>query len=227
MSWATSAHTLEVEDVTLGITQRLGVEGLGVRADRATPRLEVVGIVHEGDLDPELGQRVVKEVVGAAIERGRRDDVATVLGQVQQRDGLGSLSARHGERGDAAFERRDAVLEDGLGGIHDAGVDVPEFLETEECGGVRRVAKDVAGRLVDRNGPGVRRRVGCGARRESDESRIPIRAWCSPSLSSTTKAPSTRREVVFITKTIEVVKFFAILRGAEHTANSLQRHSGL
>ena len=43
--------------------------------------------------------------------------------------------------------------------VHDPGVDVPELLEAEEPGGVRRVVEDVAGRGVDRHGPGVRGRV--------------------------------------------------------------------
>ena len=45
--------------------------------------VEVVGVVDEGDLDAQLGQRVVEQVVGAAVERRRRHDVVAGLGQVQ------------------------------------------------------------------------------------------------------------------------------------------------
>ena len=50
-----------------------------------------------------------------------------VLGQVEQCDRLGRLTARDGERADAAVERGHALLEDGLGRVHDAGVDVAQF----------------------------------------------------------------------------------------------------
>ena len=76
-------HTLEVEDVTLGVTEGLGEEGLGGGPDGRPPGVEVVRIINEGGLYAELGQGVVKEVVGAAVEGGRRDDVAAVLRQVQ------------------------------------------------------------------------------------------------------------------------------------------------
>ncbi len=83
-----------------------------------------------------------------------------VLGQVEQPDRLGRLTARKCERADAALEGRHAILEDRLGRIHDAGVDVAELGQPEERGGVRRVTEDVARRLVDRHGPSPGGRVG-------------------------------------------------------------------
>ena len=41
---------------------------------------------------------------------------------------LRRLPARGGQAGDAAFERRHALLENGRGGVHDAGIDVAELL---------------------------------------------------------------------------------------------------
>ena len=38
----------------------------------------------------------------------------------------------HRQRRHAAFQRRDALLEHGLGRVHDARVDVAEFLEREQ-----------------------------------------------------------------------------------------------
>jgi hypothetical protein len=49
----------------------------------AAPGVEVVGVVHEGHLDAELGQRVVEQVVGAAVEVTARHDVVAGLGQVE------------------------------------------------------------------------------------------------------------------------------------------------
>ena len=64
------------------------------------------------------------------------------------------------ERADAALERRDALLEHVGRRVHDPGVDVPELLEPEQAGRVGRVVEHVARRGVDRDGAGVRRRVG-------------------------------------------------------------------
>ena len=64
------------------------------------------------------------------------------------------------ERRDAALERGDALLEDVGRRVHDPGVDVPELLEPEQPRGVRGVVEDVARGGVDRDGAGVRRRVG-------------------------------------------------------------------
>ena len=52
----------------------------------------------------------------------------------------------------AAFEGGDALLENVGGGVHDAGVDVAELLESEEAGGVIGIVKDVGGGLVNRHG---------------------------------------------------------------------------
>ena len=88
LSCAIFGDALEVEDVALRVADALAVERLGVRADRRLPGGEVVGVVDERDLDAELRERVVQLVVGAAVERRARDDVAAVLGEVQQRDRL-------------------------------------------------------------------------------------------------------------------------------------------
>ena len=153
----------EVEDVALRVADALAVERLRVRADRGLPGVEVVGVVDEADLDAQLRERVVQLVVGAAVERRARHDVPAVLGEVEQRDRLGGLAARRGERADATLERGDAVLEHGLGRVHDPRVDVAELGEPEEVRGVLGVAEDERRRLVDRHRPRARGRVGLGA----------------------------------------------------------------
>ena len=79
-------HALEVEDVALGVAERLGVERLGVGPDGGRARRRGRRGRRRTDLDAQLGQRVVEQVVGAAVERGRGHDVAAVLGQVEEGD---------------------------------------------------------------------------------------------------------------------------------------------
>ena len=80
---------LDVGDVELGIAERLGVDGACLGVDGGAQAVEVVGI-DKAHGDAEARQRVVEEVVGAAVERGGGDD----------------LVARGGQRGDASASPR-------------------------------------------------------------------------------------------------------------------------
>ena len=74
--------------------------------------------------------------------------------------GDGRLPGRHGQRAGPAFDRGDALLEDVGGRIHQARVDVPEFLQREQIGGVLGALEDVRRRLVDRHGARAGGRIG-------------------------------------------------------------------
>ena len=73
---------------------------------------------------------------------------------------LGGLTGRQEQRGDAAFERRDALLDDVLRRVHDAGVDVAGLGEAEQRGGVLGAVERVRRGLVDRQRPRVGGDVG-------------------------------------------------------------------
>ena len=155
----------EVVDVEPRVADELEEDRLGLLVDGA-PEGRRVGAVDVGRRDADLGQGVGEQVVGAAVERRRRHDVVAGAGEVEDRQRLGRLAGCESERGHAALERGDALLEDVGRRVHDPGVDVPELLEPEQPGGVGGVVEDVAGRGVDRDGAGVRRGVGLLARVE-------------------------------------------------------------
>ena len=144
----------EREDVEAGIAEPLAVEGLGVRAERLAEILRILA-VDEAHLDAKLGQRVMEEVVRAAIELGDGDDV--VAGPSDVEDGIGDrgLARAVGERPAAALERGQALLEDVGRRVHQPRVDVAEFLQREEVRRVLGVAEDVTGRLVQGDGAGA------------------------------------------------------------------------
>ena len=123
------------------------VEGVQIRA------------VDEPEFDAVLGQGVLEQVVGAAVERGARHDVVAGAGEVEDREGLGRLAGRHAQCRHATLESGDALLEDIRGRVHDPGVDVAEFLKPEEAGGMIGVVEDVARGGVDRDCPGLRRGI--------------------------------------------------------------------
>jgi hypothetical protein len=152
---------LDVEDVLLRVGDGLAEERLGVGAGRGAPGLGVVRVLDEADLDAEPGQAVVEEVVRAAVEAGAGHDVVARLGDVEDRQRLRGLAARHEQCADAAFEAREALLHDVVRGVHQAGVDVAELLQPEEGGGVVGVLEDVRRRLVDRQRAGAGDGVRC------------------------------------------------------------------
>ena len=72
------------------------------------------------------------------------------------------LARRQRQRRHAAFHRRDALLQHVVGRVHDAGVDVAQFLQAEQVGGVLGAVELVRRGLVDRH----RDRVVAGSRRQ-------------------------------------------------------------
>ena len=153
----------DVEHVTTGIADRFAVERLRLGSDRGAPGVEVVRVVDERRLDAEAGEAVAQEVVGAAVERRRRHDVITRVGEVEQRVALRGLTARHRQGAHTAFERCDPELEGLLGGVRQPGVDEADLVQVEQRGGMRRVTKDERGRLVDGDRPRSGGRIGLRA----------------------------------------------------------------
>ena len=74
--------------------------------------------------------------------------------RVSDGQGFRGLAGGGRERGCPCFERGDPLLEDVGRRVHDAGIDVAEFLQAEEPGGVIGILKDVRRGLVDGDGAG-------------------------------------------------------------------------
>mmetsp|Transcript_5968 Transcript_5968/g.23715 ORF Transcript_5968/g.23715 Transcript_5968/m.23715 type:complete len:341 (+) Transcript_5968:5957-6979(+) len=149
---------LDVGHIALRVAERLDEDGLGLVVDQ---RGEAVGLAVVGELgaDAVLRQRVREQVVGAAIERAGRDDVVARLGQGQ--DGIGDrrLARGHGQRTDAAFQRREALLQHIVGRVHDAAVDVAGHLQVEQVGAMLGAVEGIGHGLVDRHGDRLGGRV--------------------------------------------------------------------
>jgi len=75
-------------------------------------------------------------------------------------DELRRLSACDRQRPHAAFECCHALLEDGRGRVHDARIDVAEFLECEQVRGMFGIAELIRRGLIDRHRNGAGRRIG-------------------------------------------------------------------
>ena len=154
----------DVEDVDLRVADRLTEEQLRVRADSSAPLVRIVLVLNERRLDTELGERVLEQVVGSAVDRRGRDDVVAGLRDVEHRVRLGCLAACDEEGTGAALERGEALLDDILRRVHDARVNVAELGQREEVRGVLGVVEDVRRRLIDRRRACLGGRVGLSAR---------------------------------------------------------------
>ena len=154
--------TLEVEDVALGVTDRLAIEGASVGANSCLPSFKVIWVLNEGDLDTHLWECVVELVISTSVERGTRDDVSTILSKVEERNGLCGLARCSGECTDSTLKRSNTLLEGVLSWVHDAGVDIPQLAEPEEGSSMICIAKYVGGCLVDRNRASTCGWIRCG-----------------------------------------------------------------
>ena len=144
---------IQVEDVALRVADRFAEECLCVRLSGGPPLLRVIGLGDEGDRDAELLEGVTEQAVGPSVQAGAGHDVVACFGDVRQRAGRCRLSGREQQRADAALERGQPLLDDVLGRVDDAGVDVARFGQPEQGGRVIGVPELERRRLVDRQGP--------------------------------------------------------------------------
>jgi len=100
----------------------------------------------------------MEQVIGTTVEARGRNNLVSGLGNVQDGEGFGGLPGGCRQRPNPALERRYPFLENRPSGIHDAGVDVAEFLQGEKVSGVSCVFENVRSGLVNRDGarPGCR-----------------------------------------------------------------------
>jgi hypothetical protein len=150
--------------VEVGHVQGRVADGLDVEEPRlgADGLLEALGIPDVGEGRPyaEVGKDGVEHRVGAAVEVRGRDDLVAGAGDGDDRVEDGGRARGHGDRGGPALELGDAGLEDLVGRVAEAGVDVAEFLEGEEVGRVPGVLEGEGARAVDRHGARECGRVG-------------------------------------------------------------------
>ena len=107
---------VDVGDVRVGVAERLEIDDRGVVLDGTLNLFQVVGIDKRG-LDAKLGERMLEQVVGTAVDGLLSHHVVTSLGKSLQGIGDGSGTGGDGKTGHATLERGDTVLKDALGGV--------------------------------------------------------------------------------------------------------------
>ena len=150
---------VQIGEVAVGVAQGLQVDRLGVGADGPLHLRQVVG-VHKGGGDPEGGQGVGQQVIGAAVDGLLGHDVVPRLGQGLDGIGDGGGAGGHRQGGASPLQGGHPPLQHLLGGVGEAAVDVARLLQGKAGGSVGGVREDVGGGLIDRDRPGAGGRVG-------------------------------------------------------------------
>ena len=183
-------NRFHVGDDAAGIGDRLGEDRLGLRADSALERGNVVGI-RPDDIPAEILERVIELVDRAAVELFRGDEFVAGLQQAMENQYLRRVAGCDRQSCRAAFERGDALFEHRGGRIADARIDVAEGLQAKQRGGVIDALEHIRRRLIDRRRPRAGRWIGlrAGMNGKRGKARDAFAHRCGPIQCGTTVDP--------------------------------------
>src|SRR5579875_130066 len=147
--------SLNIKRVQAWIAQRFSKDYSGPVTNSGA---EVFGFaaIDEARSNTQFGQRIVEEVIRAAVQADRGDDLIASARNIENSIGLCCLAGGRGQRSDTAFQSRHAPLEGVLRGIHDARINIAKLLEGEKIRSMLRAIKHIRAGLID----GHRARVG-------------------------------------------------------------------
>ena len=151
-------YGFDVDQVAVGVAETLDEEGLGLGADGVFEVLQVRRI-DEGGRDAVRDERMLQQVVTAAVDVFGGDDVVSGAGDVEDGIGDGGGTGSHGQGTHAPFQGSDPLLEDVLGRIGQAAVDVAGVGQAEARGGVLGIAEHVRRGQVDGDGACIGGRI--------------------------------------------------------------------
>ena len=151
-------HFFNVDQSGVGVADGFNKQRLRVAVDRVFKRVFLVR-VHKGGGDTILGQGVLQQVVGTAVNGFGGDDVVARAGEVQEGVGDRRRTGRHAQRRHAAFQRRNALLKSVHRGVGQTAVNVARVRQTEPCRRVSRVFEHIRSGLINRYCAGIGHRV--------------------------------------------------------------------
>ena len=149
---------LDIHHVTGRVANGFAEQGAGVVINRFLHCLKVV-VTHHTAVDTLVWQRVGKQVVGAAIELAGTDNVVAHFADGLQGVKDGRHTRGHREGTHTTFKLRHTLLQYGIGGVHDARIDVALYLQVKQVRTVLSVVERVGRSLIDGRGCGVGRWV--------------------------------------------------------------------
>ncbi len=147
-----------IQHFETGIADGFADHEAGVGADRSAEFRERAGLDEAGG-DAEARQRMRQQVDGAAIQRGRGDDVVAGIEQCGDRQMQRGHAAGGADGADAAFQCGKPLFQHRRRRVGDPGIDVPGAFEVEQRRGVFGILEDIGRGLVDRDRTRARHRI--------------------------------------------------------------------
>jgi len=148
----------DIGHVQRGIADGFHEAQLGPRR-HGTSKVLRIARIHKDRPDAQLRQDVVELSVGAPVQVVGGYEFVARLAEINDRVKDRACPGRQRQCCGPALQRGHPFLQDGLGGIHDSGVDVAQLLKTEQIGGVGRAPEHVRTGAVHRYGAGQGYRV--------------------------------------------------------------------
>lgn len=158
---------LDVADIAGGVADGLGEHSARILVDEFFDRLGLVALGKAAS-DALARQDVGEQRVRGAVELRHGNDIAAVIGDVDEGEMQCGLAGCNRERADAAFELTDALLQHRAGRIGDAAVTISLGLEIEQRRAMIGAVEGIGCCLVDRHGHRVRGGFGFVAGVNSD-----------------------------------------------------------
>ena len=140
----------EIRHVVLRVAHRFQIHQPRVLVHEFVDLFGMVG-VEEAHFDAQPLERLGEERPGAAVKAGRGEKFCPAWTMVRIAAVMAAWPVAKASAADAAVERRQALLQHVVGGVHQPRVDVAEFLQTEQIGGVLGALEHVARCGVDGN----------------------------------------------------------------------------
>lgn len=147
VSMSNISYSGDIDEVKLGIAQRLSIDELGIGLDSCLEVLRILGI-DEGRRDTEAGQRDAKEIVRTAIDAGGGYDMVPSTQQGEDRRSDSAHPACRSDGTDTTFKGCQALLKDVGRGVIEAGVEVSRDLQVKDPSSVVSAVKSEGIRLI-------------------------------------------------------------------------------
>ena len=149
---------VDVRDIAVRVAEGFEINRPRVVLDGAFHLGKIMG-VHEGRLDAVLRQRMRQQVIGSAVNGLLCDDMSPVRSQRLNGVSDGRRTGSEGKRGASAFQRRDSLFQNVLGGIRQATVNVACIRQSKAVSRMLAVPKHIGSGLINRDGARVGRRI--------------------------------------------------------------------
>ncbi len=149
---------LNIYHLTVGVAQRLNIQGFGILLNRVFCFLQIEG-VHKCGGNTVIDECVRQEVVGSAVDILGGYDMISRFCHCLERIGNSRRAGGNSQRRNATLQCCNSLLKDILCGIGKTSVNIPGILQGKPGFCVITVAEHKGRCLIDRNGTGIRYRI--------------------------------------------------------------------